>query len=72
MATSSGCEARGERDLGGKAELDVKLIQLVRLLRNGEPFKMSKRAGDIVLSRDVVIGSRPRRACAFMMLYRKN
>ncbi|HVG50142.1 MAG TPA: arginine--tRNA ligase, partial [Xanthobacteraceae bacterium] len=55
----------------GKAELDVKLIQLVRLLRNGEPFKMSKRAGDIVLSRDVVseVG---RDAVRFMMLYRKN
>src|SRR5262249_9800029 len=55
----------------GKAELDVKLIQLVRLLRNGEPVKMSKRAGDIVLSRDVVteVG---RDAVRFMMLYRKN
>jgi arginyl-tRNA synthetase len=54
-----------------KAELDVKLIQLVRLLRNGEPVKMSKRAGDMVLSRDVVteVG---RDAVRFMMLYRKN
>jgi arginyl-tRNA synthetase len=55
----------------GKADLDVKLIQLVRLLRAGEPVKMSKRAGDIVLSRDVVseVG---RDAVRFMMLYRKN
>jgi arginyl-tRNA synthetase len=55
----------------GKADLDVKLIQLVRLLRNGEPVKMSKRAGDIVLSREVVteVG---RDAVRFMMLYRKN
>jgi len=54
-----------------KAELDIKLIQLVRLLRAGEPVKMSKRAGDIVLSRDVVaeVG---RDAVRFMMLYRKN
>jgi arginyl-tRNA synthetase len=56
---------------GGDAELDVKLIQLVRLLRAGEPVKMSKRAGDIVLSRDVVneVG---RDAVRFMMLFRKN
>jgi arginyl-tRNA synthetase len=55
----------------GRAELDVKLIQLVRLLRCGEPVKMSKRAGDIVLSREVVteVG---RDAVRFMMLYRKN
>ncbi len=56
---------------GGKAELDVKLIQLVKLLRAGAPVKMSKRAGELVLSRDVVneVG---RNAVRFMMLYRKN
>src|SRR5438132_1572634 len=56
---------------GGKAELDVKLVQLVKLLRNGEPIKMSKRAGELILSRDVVaeVG---RDAVRFMMLYRKN
>ena len=32
----------------GKAALDVKVVQLVRLLRNGEPVKMSKRSGDFV------------------------
>ena len=32
----------------GKAALDVKIVQLVRLLRNGEPVKMSKRAGEFV------------------------
>ena len=32
----------------GKASLDVRLCQLVRLLRDGEPVKMSKRAGDFV------------------------
>ncbi len=56
---------------GGKAVLDVKLIQLVRLLRNGEPFKMSKRAGELVLSRDVV-GEVGKSAVRFMMLYRRN
>ncbi len=56
---------------GGQAKLDVKLVQLVKLLRAGEPIKMSKRAGDLVLSRDVVneVG---RDAVRFMMLYRKN
>ena len=52
-------------------ELDVKLIQLVRLLRAGEPVKMSKRAGDFVTLREVVdeVG---RDAVRFMMLFRKN
>ena len=56
---------------GDKADLDVKLVQMVRLLRGGEPMKMSKRAGELVLSRDVVneVGRDPVR---FMMLYRKN
>ncbi len=55
----------------GKAELDVKLIQLVKLLRAGEPVKMSKRAGDFVTLREVVdeVGSD---AVRFMMLFRKN
>ena len=55
----------------GKAVLDVKLIQLVKLLRGGEPVKMSKRAGDFVTLREVVdeVG---RDAVRFMMLFRKN
>ncbi|HLZ02275.1 MAG TPA: arginine--tRNA ligase [Bradyrhizobium sp.] len=56
---------------GGQAALDVKIVQLVRLLRNGEPVKMSKRAGDFVTLREVVdeVG---KDAVRFMMLYRKN
>ncbi|MET1046283.1 MAG: DALR anticodon-binding domain-containing protein, partial [Hyphomicrobium sp.] len=55
----------------GKADLDIKVIQLVRLFKAGEPFKMSKRAGTFVTLRDVVdeVGRDPVR---FMMLYRKN
>ncbi len=55
----------------GKAALDVKVVQLVRLLRNGEPVKMSKRSGDFVTLREVVdeVGSD---AVRFMMLFRKN
>jgi arginyl-tRNA synthetase len=56
---------------GGRTSLDVKLCQLVRLMRNGEPVKMSKRAGDFVTLREVVdeVGVD---AVRFMMLYRKN
>ncbi|QAY96302.1 arginine--tRNA ligase [Methylovirgula ligni] len=56
---------------GGKAVLDVKLCQLVKLMRNGEPVKMSKRAGDFVTLREVVdeVGVD---AARFMMLFRKN
>src|ERR1700712_1521719 len=55
----------------GQASLDVKVVQLVRLLRNGEPVKMSKRSGDFVTLREVVdeVGSD---AVRFMMLFRKN
>jgi arginyl-tRNA synthetase len=55
----------------GTADLDVKIVQLVRLLRGGEPVKMSKRAGEFVTLREVVdeVG---RDAVRFMMLYRKN
>jgi arginyl-tRNA synthetase len=55
----------------GKATLDVKVVQLVRLLRHGEPVKMSKRSGDFVTLREVVdeVGSD---AVRFMMLFRKN
>jgi len=56
---------------GGAADLDIKIVQLVRLLRGGEPVKMSKRAGDFVTLREVVdeVG---RDGVRFMMLYRKN
>jgi arginyl-tRNA synthetase len=39
---------------GGKAKFDVKLVQMVRLLRDGEPVKMSKRAGNFVTLAEVV------------------
>ncbi len=38
----------------GKTRFDVKLVQMVRLLRGGEPVKMSKRAGNFVTLTDVV------------------
>jgi arginyl-tRNA synthetase len=54
-----------------QAELDVKVVQLVKLLRAGQPVKMSKRAGEFVTLREVVdeVGRDPVR---FMMLFRNN
>jgi arginyl-tRNA synthetase len=54
-----------------KAELDVKVVQLVKLMRAGAPVTMSKRAGEFVTLREVVdeVG---RDAVRFMMLFRKN
>tara|TARA_R110002049_G_scaffold56111_8_gene155045 strand:- start:150 stop:1889 length:1740 start_codon:yes stop_codon:yes gene_type:complete len=56
---------------GGKVPLDIKLCQLVKLMKDGAPFKMSKRAGNFVLLRDVVdlVGPDVTR---FVMLTRKN
>ncbi|WBU57432.1 arginine--tRNA ligase [Paracoccus sediminicola] len=55
----------------GRVPLDVKLIQLVKLFKNGEPFKMSKRAGTFVTLRDVVEQA-GRDVTRFHMLTRKN
>ena len=55
----------------GQADMDVKICQLVRLMKNGEPFKMSKRSGDLVTLADVVeeVGAD---AVRFMLTYRRN
>ncbi|WP_417797842.1 arginine--tRNA ligase [Terasakiella pusilla] len=55
----------------GKAELDVKLAQMVNLLENGEPVKMSKRAGTFITLREVIdkVG---KDVVRFIMLTRKN
>ena len=55
----------------GKAELTVLICQMVKLFRDGEPVRMSKRSGQFITLRDVVdeVGSD---AVRFMMLYRKN
>lgn len=55
----------------GQVPLDVKLIQLVKLTRKGEPVKMSKRAGTFVTLRDVVDQVGPD-VTRFVMLTRKN
>lgn len=64
-------EAVAKAVSGGAVHLTVLLCQLVKLYRDGEPVKMSKRSGDFVTLRDVVdeVGRDPVR---FMMIYRKN
>jgi len=56
---------------GGTVPLDIKLCQLVRLFKDGEPYKMSKRAGTFVTLRDILdeVGADVTR---FVMLTRKN
>ena len=56
---------------GGKGSLDVRLCQMVNLMKNGEPFKMSKRSGTFVTLRDMVdeVGASVVR---FIMLTRKS
>ncbi len=56
---------------GGSVPLDIKLTQLVKLYKNGEPFKMSKRAGTFITLRDVVDQVGPD-VTRFHMLTRKN
>ncbi|HEY4192818.1 MAG TPA: arginine--tRNA ligase [Mesorhizobium sp.] len=64
-------EALARAVAGDRVKLTVLLCQLVKLFRNGEPVRMSKRSGDFVTLREVVeeVGRDPIR---FMMLYRKN
>ncbi|MCB1334895.1 MAG: arginine--tRNA ligase [Roseivivax sp.] len=54
-----------------RVPVDIKLCQLVKLFKNGEPFKMSKRAGTFVTLRDVVEQVGPD-VTRFVMLTRKN
>jgi arginyl-tRNA synthetase len=54
----------------GKVDLDVKIVQMVRLFRGGEPVKMSKRAGDFVTLADVV-GEVGKDVVRFMMLTKR-
>jgi arginyl-tRNA synthetase len=64
-------EALGRAISGGSAQVTIRLCQLVKLYRDGQPFTMSKRSGNFITLREVVdeVG---RDAVRFMMLYRKN
>jgi len=56
---------------GGEAELDIKLCQLVHLIKGGQPMRMSKRSGNFVTLRDLIdeVG---KDVVRFIMLTRKN
>ena len=56
---------------GGEADFEVKLVQIVRLFKDGQEYKMSKRSGDFITLRDLIdeVGVDPVR---FMMMMRKN
>jgi arginyl-tRNA synthetase len=54
----------------GRVDLDVKLVQMVRLFRHGEPIKMSKRAGDFITLAEVV-GEVGKDVVRFMMLTKR-
>ena len=64
-------EALGKALSDGAVDVTILLCNLVKLYREGEPVRMSKRSGDFVTLREVVdeVGRDPIR---FMMLYRKN
>ena len=64
-------EALSRAVAGDRVKLTVLLCQLVKLFRDGEPVRMSKRSGDFITLREVVeeVGRDPVR---FMMLYRKS
>lgn len=59
---------------GGEGALDVKLCQIVHLKKGGEPFRMSKRAGNFVTLRDLIdeLGENGKDVVRFIMLTRKN
>lgn len=54
-----------------QASIDVKICQIVRLMRDGKPFKMSKRSGNLITVQDVV-GEVGTDAVRFMLLFRRN
>ena len=54
-----------------KTKLNCKVCQLVKLYKNGEPFKMSKRAGEFISARDL-LNEVEKDQIRFMMLYRSN
>jgi arginyl-tRNA synthetase len=56
---------------GNNTKLDCKVCQLVKLYKNGEPFKMSKRAGDFISAQDL-LNEVDKDSIRFMMLYRSN
>lgn len=56
---------------GGKGNLDVKICQIVHMLKNGQPVRMSKRSGDFITIEDVV-NAVGKDVIRFIMLTRRN
>lgn len=58
----------------GQGTLDIKLCQMVHLKKGGQPFRMSKRAGNFVTLRDLIeeLGENGKDVVRFIMLTRKN
>ena len=54
-----------------KVKLNCKVCQLVKLFKNGKPFKMSKRAGDFISAQDL-LKEVNKDSIRFMMLNRSN
>ena len=54
-----------------KVKLNCKVCQLVKLYKNGQPFKMSKRAGDFISAQDL-LNEVNKDSIRFMMLNRSN
>ena len=54
-----------------KVKLNCKVCQLVKLYKNGKPFKMSKRAGDFISAQDL-LNEVSKDSIRFMMLNRSN
>ena len=54
-----------------KIKLNCKVCQLIKLYKNGEPFKMSKRAGDFISAQDL-LNEVDKDSIRFMMLNRSN
>ena len=56
---------------GDKIKLNCKVCQLVKLFKNGEPYKMSKRAGEFISAQDL-LNEVEKDQIRFMMLNRSN
>ena len=71
VPADAGAVAAGKAVTAEAGNLDVKICQMVKLMRDGEPVKMSKRAGQFITLREVVdeVG---KDVVRFMMLTRKN
>jgi len=57
--------------LNNKKKFEIKLSQIVKLYKSGKPFRMSKRAGDFILAKEL-IDAVGKDSARFMMVYRSS